>query len=397
MRTIDDDERRARLVARHLLDPRRPGADVVEVAGALVGLHATDPASVFLAARARLAAPTVADVERALYERRTLVRMLGMRRTMFVVPAALAPVVQASSARQLIAGERARFAALLEQAGVAGDGARWIADVEKAVETALRARGEASAAELGEDVPALRTKIVVPTDKPYGGPVGASTKVLFLLAAAGRIVRGRPLGSWTSSLYRWAPSAAWLPGVQLDELDTDAAAAQLVQRWLASFGPATLADVKWWTGWTAALVRRALDRLDVAEVALSSGATGLVLAGDEEPDVDAAGAEPAAALLPALDPTAMGWRERGFYLGEHRAALYDRSGNVGPTIWWGGRVVGGWAQRRSDGALLVRLLEDVGAEATEAVEREAVRLRSWLGDVRVTPRFRTPLERELTT
>jgi hypothetical protein len=90
----------------------------------------------------------------------------------------------------------------------------------------------------------------------------------------------------------------------------------------------------------------------------------------------------------------MGWSERAWYLGEHGPALFDRSGNPGPTVWWNGRIVGGWAQRR-DGEIAYRLLEDVGAEALAAVEAEAERLGRWIGPVRVTPRFRTPLEREL--
>ena len=215
---------------------------------------------------------------------------------------------------------------------------------------------------------------------------------MFLLAAEGRIVRGRPGGTWTSSLYRWAPSATWLPA-PMSELDTDAAAAELVRRWLAAFGPGTHADLKWWTGWTMGLVKRALARLDVVECRLASGATGLLLAEDAEP-VAAADA-PWVALLPALDPAPMGWQERAWYLGEHRAACFDRSGNIGPTVWCDGRIVGGWAQRKDDGDVVVRMLEDVATEARAAIADEAERLQAWIGDVRVTPRFRTPLEREL--
>jgi hypothetical protein len=76
--------------------------------------------------------------------------------------------------------------------------------------------------------------------------------------------------------------------------------------------------------------------------------------------------------------------------------LFDRSGNIGPTVWVDGRIVGGWGQRTPDGDLVVRLLEDIGAEADAAVEEEAARLADWLGGVRVTPRFQTPLQRELT-
>ncbi len=158
-----------------------------------------------------------------------------------------------------------------------------------------------------------------------------------------------------------------------------------------------LTDIRWWTGWTGTEVDRALRTIgsDVAEVDLD-GSTGVMLAADLEDD--AAEREPAApwvGLLPALDPTVMGWAERAWYLGPHGAALFDRSGNAGPTIWADGRIVGGWAQRPG-GSVGIRLLEDVGSEAAAAIDEAAVRLGGLIGGVRVTPRFRTPLERELS-
>ena len=74
--------------------------------------------------------------------------------------------------------------------------------------------------------------------------------------------------------------------------------------------------------------------------------------------------------------------------------LFDRSGNAGPTVWCDGRIVGGWAGRK-DGRIALKLLDDVGADAKAEIRNEAERLEQWLGDVRVTPRFRTPLERDL--
>ncbi|HEX8156657.1 MAG TPA: winged helix DNA-binding domain-containing protein [Solirubrobacteraceae bacterium] len=391
MRRITDDERRRRLGVRHHLAPSARGDEIDVVAGNIAGLHATDPATLVLSARARLREPSLKAIEDALYVERSLVRILCMRRTMFVVPVELAPVVQAACTRGLVPGERKRFIALLEDAGIAADGARWLEDAEEQTLRALRARGEATAAELATDVPALRERIAVAQDKPYAAVQGVSWKVLYLLAADAKIARGRPLGSWTSTLYRWSPIESWVPG-GFGDLETDAAAAQLVRRWLAAFGPGTMADLKWWTGWTVGLLKRALAQLQTVEVQLGSGEVGLVLAGDEEP---ATAPEPWAALLPGLDPAPMGWKSREWYLGEHREPLFDRSGNVGPTVWWEGRIVGAWAQRKDGGEIVVRLLEDVGADAAAAIEAEAERLRAWLGDLRVTPRFRTPLEREL--
>ncbi|WP_413754593.1 winged helix DNA-binding domain-containing protein [Streptomyces sp. R-74717] len=101
-------------------------------------------------------------------------------------------------------------------------------------------------------------------------------------------------------------------------------------------------------------------------------------------------------MLPALDPSAMGWADRRFHLpDEHRKALFDRSGNIGPTVWRNGEIVGGWAQR-ADGEPVWRRLSDIGRDATTVVEAEASRLSQWVGQARITPRFRTPLERELT-
>ena len=93
----------------------------------------------------------------------------------------------------------------------------------------------------------------------------------------------------------------------------------------------------------------------------------------------------------------MGWKGRDFYLDPgYLAAMFDRTGNIGPSIWCDGRVVGGWGQR-AGGEVAWRLFEDIGAESTAAVSAEAARLTSWLGGVRVIPKFRTPLERELAT
>ena len=154
----------------------------------------------------------VAEVERALYEQRTLVRMLGMRRTVFVVPVELAPIVHAACTAAIAARERRKLVQYLEDGGVARDGAGWLAAVEAETRDALATRGEATASELASDVAGLREQLHFGAGKKWAGNVGVSTRVLFLLAADGFIVRGKPRGSWLSTQYRWAPMHAWLPG-----------------------------------------------------------------------------------------------------------------------------------------------------------------------------------------
>ncbi|UGT45989.1 winged helix DNA-binding domain-containing protein [Nocardia yamanashiensis] len=385
-------ERRARVGVRHRLAMAQRSDDVDAIVRSMVVLHATDPATVFLsiAARSRTAEP--GHVEKALYEDRTLLRMLAMRRTMFVAPLDLVPALQASCGDGLALKQRKTYAGYLAKFGaVEGDVAAWWAEVEAETHAALLTRGAATGAQLSKDVPRLRTQVDTAPGKPYSKPTSITTWVLVTLGAEGRIVRGRPNGSWGSSQYTWAPVESWVPQ-GIPALAADRARAELVRRWLWTFGPAPVSDIKWWTGWTAGEVKKTLAALDVTEVDLD-GTTGLVLSDDLEPTPEP---EPWAALLPALDPTPMGWQSRDWYLGEHGPALFDRNGNVGPTIWWNGHIVGGWAQR-ADGEIVWKLLEDAGAEATAAIAAEAERLRAWYGEVRPIPRFRTPLERELTT
>ncbi|WP_433543800.1 winged helix DNA-binding domain-containing protein (plasmid) [Streptomyces sp. CA-294286] len=385
-RHVSVEERRARLGIRHLLAPSHQAAVMPDVAQALIGLHATDPSTVFLAAAARTSAPDIAAMEQALYEERSLERMLCMRRTMFVVPTDLAPVIEASTGRAIAAKERAACAAYLR------DGAGWSAQRYAAVEAdvlaALAARGEASAAELAADVPALREQVTVAPGKPYEARQAVSSRILRVLAAEGRIRRGRPTGRFNSNQFRWSISPladaarAW---------ETGAAKAELARRYLAAFGPVTTEDLKWWTGWTLTDTRKALTATGALTVGLDEG-TGFLLPEDLEP---VTAPEPWVALLPGLDPTAMGWRQRDFHLDSaHIGELYDRNGNIGPTVWADGHIIGAWTQHRS-GSIRTHLLADPGAAARHAVDVRAQVLGTWLGDLRITPHYRTPLERRL--
>ena len=382
-------ERRARLALRQRLAGTARAAGPEEVAASLVALHGSDPATVYLAVGARLADPakTVPETGRALYEDRTLVRMHGMRHTVFVFPTDLAAVVHASTGLAVAARERASLVKDMAKAGAPD--AAWLTEVEESALAALARRGQATAAELAEDEPRLRQQFVYSAGKSYEGLHTVSTRLLRVLGVEGKVVRGRPLGSWTSNQVRWAVAPAH------PELNPADAQAELLRRWLTACGPATEADLKWWTGWRVTDVRRALAAIGAELVSLDEG-TGYVVAGDTAPV--AGPAEPWAALLPGLDPTAMGWQQRDWYLApELRPALFDRSGNVGPTVWWNGRVVGAWAQR-PDGEIVWRLLvrEGMGREAEAAIGVAAERLRGWVGATRVTPRFRTPVEKELS-
>ena len=198
---------------------------------------------------------------------------------MFVVPGALVPVIQAGCTDALVPAQRKRAVRMIEESGVARDGARWLKRVEAATVAALDELGEATASELSKAVPDLARKLVIDPDKKWGGEVGVSTRVLFLLSTEQRVVRGRPLGRWTSSQHRWAPMDTWFPD-GIPSMPAVEARAELVRRWLRTYGPATTTDVKWWTGWPLGHTKAAIAAVGAVEVELESGGTGWVLPDD---------------------------------------------------------------------------------------------------------------------
>lgn len=373
LRRISDAERRRRIGVRHALAPAHRLTDVASVTRAMTVLHATEAATVHLAVGQRSEGLTPEDIDAELYDVRSVVKQLAMRRTLFVFPRDLLPAAWGSASARVAGSEGRRVAKMVSEAGIAADGGAWLAAARAATLERL-AHGPATVAELRAEVPELAGSVGGTTDKPYDRPTPVAPWVLTHLGLSGATVRGRNAGHWRLNKPTWSRTEDWLGEVP-PHLDEAAGYAELVGRWLGTFGPGTAADVQWWLGSTKTAVTRALDDLTAQEVLLDDGTTGWVLPGDAE---DTAPLEPWAALLPTLDPTIMGWKARAFHLAPaHVSDLFDTNGNAGTTAWWDGRVVGCWVQD-PDGAVRLALLEDVGSDGRAALGREAERLTTWL-------------------
>jgi hypothetical protein len=385
-----NEQRRARIAWRHAITPGTRVTSLADAARTMVAIHGTDVASMYLQGWARMHASSPESIGKEMYETRTVLRVLAMRRTLFLVSVDEVATLHAAASLAVGRRERERTLAMFAAGGVGPDTAALFDELERIGLAAVRERGEATTAELTALDSRLGQRITLAQGKSYASSLSVSQKVFFHLALDGRIGRGRPRGSWTGSHVRWSPIERWLPD-GIPAMPTDVAQARLIGQWLRVFGPGTRDDLRWWTGWTVAAVRAALVANEAIEVDLDDGQTGYVLPDDVEPEP---APDPWVALLPALDATTMGWSGRPWYLGPYKPVVFDSTGNAGPTIWADGRIVGGWAQRTS-GGIATRLFEDIGKEATAAVAREAARLEAWLGDISVRSSFPTPIDIEL--
>ncbi|MDP2291774.1 MAG: winged helix DNA-binding domain-containing protein [Actinomycetota bacterium] len=394
---VSDAQRRVRLGVRHRLAVAARTDDLATIADSVVAVHSTDPATVYLSLGARMTTPSLTAVSDGLHDTRSLVRHHGMRRTLWVGTPATVRTMHGACTVDIAATEWDRLAKWVTATGIEHP-REWIAQLSDATLAAVHRLGPCSARQLGKAVPELTTKIQVGAGK-FSLPQSAHTRLLLNLGFDGTLVRTAPTGSWVSSEYRWSVTTDWLPDGIAGADPTDARTA-LVAQYVREFGPVTTADVQWWTGWSVGPTRAALAACDAMEVSLDGGHTGWMLP-DDVGAVHGLGAvnddEPWVALLPSLDSTAMGWKQREWYLGEWAAfggPLFDTNGNVGPTVWVNGEVVGGWAQRR-DGRVVHELLRPVGPATRRAIDDAAQQTQALIGDARVSPRFPTPLQKAL--
>lgn len=387
MLRVTDDHRRARVARRHGVKPDHRYDAIGAATTAMTALHATEPATPHLALHARVRGIAVEDVEAELYERRSLVKSMAMRRTLFVVARDLVSAVAGSAGRRVAEAERRRLA---KEAGeLQGQrGADWIAAASKEIVDRLTGV-ELSLRALRDSLPHLGGTFTAAPGTKWSAEVSTMSRLLTILTAAGDVVRGRNAGHWRISRPMWTSMASWL-GEDMTPIESESGYAEVVRHWLWTFGPATEADLVWWLGSTKAAARKALSDVEAVQVMLEDGSSGWVLPNDTA-DLEApAQTEPWVALLPTLDPTTMGWRDRGFYLNaKHTPYLFDSAGNAGTTVWVNGRIVGCWVQDDNERVRPI-LMEEVSQDGRRLLDVEAARLDRFLRGQHITNVFASP-------
>ncbi|HUW11447.1 MAG TPA: winged helix DNA-binding domain-containing protein [Anaerolineae bacterium] len=389
---------------QHLL-PASQHHDLLQVTRDIVALHATSPTSPYLSLWARVAGFEREMLDDALYERRTLAKVLSMRVTVHAVPSDEVHLFMRSCESLIESRTPPRFrgARILARAGLCPDSEQEVClqGLHERVLQVLRESGPATAREISESVPELRTKIRHDIGKPYEGEISVGSRLLNDMTAQGLIIRTRPRGTWRSNLYEYAAFHDWLPAIDLKSVSVQEARRGIVRRYLAAFGPASIDDVVWWTGFPKTVAQRALEPLWplLSEVAIEGQSERLLMFTSDAQDLNRFSPPdvPYVFLLPSLDPYIMGFRQRRRFLAhEHYKKVFDRAGNALPTVWVNGRVVGAWDQRESDGSVVFGLFEPVSEREQALLLEKARGLGAFLGDTFIKPAFfHTPFTRAL--
>ena len=339
----------------HLVERVSPRA-LLRVVSDICGLHAQLMSSAELSLWARIDGLRRDALDRALWQRRTLVKLWAMRGTLHMLP---------SSELGLW------LAALGTYTNRGMTGHPEIDELTEAVARALEGR-VLSREELAVAVQEItRNQSVAEYIRfswgSYLKPASFRGRLCFAPSDDGRV--------------RMTSPATWLPG-PIERPDPEDALREVARRFLRAYGPATTDDLGIWSGFGRARVRRMLAELGDEAVEVDvEGEQALMLARDvkamkstETPDV--------ARLLPAFDPWIAGASRTSAAMIDprRRARVYRPQGWFSPVVLVNGRMVGVWKHERKGRRLAVEL-EPFGrlpAWARAQLEVEAERLAAFL-------------------
>ncbi len=347
----------SRRLSRHGLATPAPSDRLAEQVGAICGAHAQVMSAAEVSVGIRVAGITRADVRRALWDDRSLVKTIGPRGTVHLLPAE----------------DLAMWNAVLEpslQPPTFSPGVRLDAEHTKAVIAAIDealAESDLTLEELDVEVPKRAGAWAGDRVMPAFQELWPRWRQAIRPAATRGVLcfgpnRGRTL--------TYSSPRRWVAGYEA--ADPDRATSAALRRFLRAYGPARPEHFARWIGSSPGWARDAFAQCgDVIERVDVEGDELWQLAGDDVPEADPAGI---VRLLPYFDAYGVGCypRERLFVgRAAERALARGQAGNY-PVLLVDGLVEGVWHQKRAGKKLSVTVepLRKLASGESRALEEQ---------------------------
>lgn len=343
-----------RMRRQHLIE-RAPAGNLLEAVEAVHGIQAQISAHAVFAVAQRVQGCTQAEIDRALWIDRSLIKSWAMRGTVHWLPATEEPIF-VSAMRVIREPMYAHWwrrlgmdTAVVEQLYTA---------VIDALADGPRTRQEVAAAVL---------PVVGDWAEPY--VLSGWGGVFKGMCSSGLIVFGPSRGTNVTFARRdrWTAEPA--------AVDGDAALLELMRRYVRSFGPMTPQDAAYWIGAyqrdLAPYWYRLLPELSPVQV---GGETRWVLAGDLDDLTAMEGVKLPVRLVPAFDPLLLAHRDKSQLLDmRFYKRIYGAAAWVYPAVLIDGWIAGAWKYERKTKQVVITVepFRKITKTAQKAIQREA--------------------------
>lgn len=334
--------------------------NLIRVTENLCGLHATGTMEPYLALFARMPRFHKKDLEKELYVNKTLGRIRGIRKTLFIHTKKMIPIINSSTKHLIIK----LFEKYLNYRDISlKDYKNLSTDILNLIN-----KREMSTSEI---------KKVLNSQKDIGAIISVMCDEMVL-------IRTKPIKSWKDRRIRYAPFKDYFPEININRYNEEEALKILVKNYLKSYGPSTETDIVWWTGINKSKIRRALDQFrdEIVTIKISPLSHDfLILQTDIEKLNDLTlTRENTINFLPQLDPYLMGYKDRERYIEiNNYEYVFDRSGNVTSAILLDGRIIGVWdVTEKPDPMVKVLFFSKIDENILDKAYKEAYRIGEFI-------------------
>jgi hypothetical protein len=356
METLDLDKTNAFVLHKHHLTEDHRAENLLQIVRDIGGLHATLSTTPYISLFLRSKIFKREDLDEVLYTRRLLGKVRYARKTVYILPKERVTIAYSAMNSLLLT----RFEVYIQHLGLTLDEYE---EITRAILAVVKGCGKTTKeikAELKRDLNV--------------------SAIVNLMCDQDLLIRGKPKTGWKSNIHTYYPFNEYFPDLNLTEMKEHNAKESMIRQYLASYGPVSVTDISWWTGFSKGDVKTILDVLknDLISVEISgiSGSYLMLSSDNKSLNSVAVSSKPQIHLLPALDPYLMGFKHRQRFLDEaYSAWVYDRSGNATNSILVNGRIAGVWDWvDQKEPELKFYLFSKTGVDIKEIITTKATQL-----------------------
>ncbi len=334
--------------------------DILKIVNDISGLHATSATTPYISLFARTKKFDKGILNEELYKKRNLGKIRCVRKTVYIHTKNWVPVFYSATKKQFESVSEKH----MKHFGVKKEE---YDKISREILKMLEGRG-------------MTTKEV---GKVLDSDLNLSA-ILNMMCDQGLLIRGEPEGGWRSNLHTYYRFSEYFPNMDLKGIERAKARRAVVRRYISSFGPVSLTDISWWTGFPKKDVNRIVNDLEkqVTHVRIDGMEGEHVMLSSDLESMKSIRESHLVNFLPGLDPYLMGYKDRDRYLDKKWYwHVFDRAGNSTNTILLNGRVIGVWDfEEKAHPLIKLHLFEEIGKNLKRGCLLKAYNLGRFIAD-----------------
>ncbi len=325
--------------------------DILKITNDLCGLQATGTFEPYVYLFSRKKGFRKEELDKELYKTKSLLKVRGMRNTMFIVPKIDAPLIHKATNYL----KENRFEGFFNYSDFIR---KEYDELESKVLQVLK----------NESLTAAEIKKRIDSDRNI-------SIIISLMCDKLLLVRDKAPNGWKDRRNTYTLMKNNFPDLNFQDAEEIKAIQSLLLRYIKSYGPVTEQDIAWWTGLTKTKVKNAIDSIQphIERINLFDEIHYIEKSDLESFKNISPQKTPIINLLANLDPYLMGYKNRKRFI--HDAIydfVFDRSGNATTTILLDGIVIGIWDfQSKPDPIVKILLFESQTKEILNDIKKQA--------------------------